>query len=86
MGAVRLSRGSLNFTRWTAAWTRALAFSVAATAIVVNPTALLADVGHLQHVGIEAGALDGATERALVHARAAGSNHDAGEPVLRGCP
>ena len=50
--------------------------------ILVDPAALLANVGHLQHVRVQPRPLDGAAEGALVHARAAGSDDQAGQPVL----
>ena len=43
---------------------------------------MLADVRHFEHVPVQAGALDGAAEGGLVHARRAGRNDDAGEAVL----
>jgi hypothetical protein len=51
--------------------------------VVVNPAALLTDVGHLKQVGIEASALDSPAECPLVHTRTAGGNHDAGELVFK---
>ncbi len=50
--------------------------------IVVHPAALLADVGHLDEVRVEARRLRGAAERRLVHAGAAGGDHDALELVV----
>ncbi|VTR65461.1 hypothetical protein DESC_320058 [Desulfosarcina cetonica] len=43
----------------------------------VHPAALLAQVGHLQEVGIEPGILEHLTEGRLVQARRAGGHHDA---------
>ena len=50
--------------------------------ILVHPRALLADVGHLQEVLVDAGPLQRLAERRLVHARAAGGDDDTVERVL----
>ena len=51
-------------------------------AVLVDPGAMLADVGHLAHVLVEAGLVGGAAEGLLVHVRRAGGDDDAGEVVL----
>jgi hypothetical protein len=51
-------------------------------AVFMDPAAVLADVGHLAEVRVEAGLVTGAAERLLVHVRRARSDHDAGEVVL----
>ena len=50
--------------------------------VVVHPAALLADVGHLEEVGVDAGLLQRLAEGRLVHPRAAGGDHDPVQPVL----
>ena len=50
--------------------------------VLVDPAALLADVGHLQEVGVEPGRGEGAAEGRLVHPRAAGGHHHAVEALL----
>ncbi len=49
-------------------------------AIRMHPGAMLADVGHLHQVGIDAGAFSGLAESLQVHVRGAGGHHDAVEP------
>src|SRR5699024_868999 len=51
--------------------------------ILVDPGTLLADVGDLHHVGVEPGLFRGLAEGGLVHARRAGTHHDAGQAVFR---
>ena len=49
---------------------------------VVDPGAVLADVGHLEEVGVQAALVDAAPEGHLVHVGRAGRHHHAGEPLL----
>ena len=51
-------------------------------AVLVHPGAVLADVGHLAEERVEPGLLGGLAEGLLVHARTAGGNHHAVQPVL----
>ena len=50
--------------------------------VLADPGDVLADVGHFEHVAVQAGAFHGAAERGLVHARAAGGHHHAVQLVL----
>ena len=62
--------------------TMALAFSVAAALSVRSPGDVLADVGHLEEVGVEAGVRAGAAEGLLVQVRRAGRHDHAVELLL----
>ena len=50
--------------------------------VLVNPGALLADVGDLHHIRVEAGRRRGLAEGGLVHAGRAGADHDAGQVMF----
>ena len=47
-----------------------------------DPRDVLADVGHLQQVGVQAGVLAGAAEGLFVQVRRAGRHDHAGQPFL----
>src|SRR5450756_78734 len=51
-------------------------------AVLVDPAAVLADVGHLAHVLVEAGLVAGAAEGLFVHMWRAGGHDHAGEVVV----
>ena len=51
-------------------------------AVAADPGDVLADIGHFEHVAVEAGTFHGTAEGGLMHAGRAGSHHDAVEAVL----
>ena len=63
--------------------TRSIALSVAASGVArVDPGALVADVGHLQQVGIEPGIAERVAEDRLVRPRRAGGDHHPVQAML----
>ena len=60
---------------------RSMALAVACCAVVMDPGAVLADVGHLDQVGIEPLRCGRLAEGLQVHVRRAGGDDDAGQPL-----
>ena len=83
MGIWVWESGSFRRMRAAAIRVRSRALPVATVRSRVHPGAVLPDVGHLRHEGIEAGLGDALAERRLVQARRAGRHHDPVQTVLR---
>ena len=75
-------RGALSWTLAMAALPRMMAFSVPVGLVLVNPGALLADVGDLHHIGVEARGRGRLAEGRLVHTGRAGADDHARELML----
>ena len=50
--------------------------------MLVDPAGMLADIGHLQQILVEASSLTGFAERRFVHVWGAGCYHHAGQSQL----